>query len=553
MSLEKKLVSEIPKFILPFSSKENTSSVSDKNITTELAAIFALSEKGREKPGRILSRGSNEKITFISKIGYPLWLFSLGDDIFLFDGLNTSEYDLTYATIAPVNDFLEGLKSSSRKRESYASYLAHHTEYFSKANKESTLQLKGLIAESEMLNEFSSHCYEASEVKDQLIDIGLLSSPLNESRITATIHEIVQLKAKLEKDIDELGESIDFLGKSLKSFHPELQDEIDAIKHQFGLEISEEEAAVAPLVRNIRREYDNRIISLTKMIEKEQVPLHKEKLRLINSQQELNRDVQKYTTKSKSLADEEDKDIWEQKIDDAKDELCKIDKQLEKNEHDIQTLDKKRESETLRHKSDLEAEIKAARKEILDLEASRDAKILVVKQEMEKLSSETKYLIDQLHNLVKLREADIAQLKKLSIKPYSEELDKALVYLPFYVIRFDKDAKNRYAIVSPSTMGTMALSTKLKGALGGSRIKSLFIPRFKQLNHLAENIKEQSEKNSVFEQELKALGTSNNILAMTWISDEIERGLLTLKQRGWLNDKEYGSAMESFKTTLKRL
>ena len=57
----------------------------------------------------------------------------------------------------------------------------------------------------------------------------------------------------------------------------------------------------------------------------------------------------------------------------------------------------------------------------------------------------------------------------------------------------------------------------------------------------------------MFEQELKALGTSNNILAMTWISDEIERGLLTLKQRGWLNDKEYGSAMESFKTTLKRL
>ncbi len=553
MSLEKKLVSEIPRFILPFSSKENTSSVSDKDLTTELAAIFALSEKGREKPGRILSRGSNEKITFISKIGYPLWLFSLADDIFLFDGLNTSEYNLTYATIAPVNDFLEGLKSSSRKRESYASYLAQHTEYFDRANKESVIQLKGLIAESEMLNEFSSHRYEASGVKDQLIDIGLLSSPLNESRIKATIHEIVQLKAKLEKDIDELHESIDFLGKSLKSFHHELQDEIDGIKHQFALEISEEEAAVAPIVRNIRREYDDRIISLTKMIEKEQVPLHKEKLRLTNSQQELNRDVQKYNTKSRSLANEEEKDIWEQKIEDAKDELCKIDKQLEKNEHDIKTLDKKRESDTLRYKSELETEIKVARKKILDLEGSRESKILVVKEEMEKLSSETKHLIDQLDKLVKLREADISQVKKLSIKPDSEELDKALVYLPFYIIRYGKDAKNRYVIVSPSTMGTMALSTKLKGALGGSRIKSLFTPRFKQLNHLAENIQEQNKKNSVFEQELKTLGTTNNILTMTWIRDEIESGLLTLKQQGWLNDKEYGAAMESFKTTLKPL
>jgi hypothetical protein len=102
-------------------------------------------------------------------------------------------------------------------------------------------------------------------------------------------------------------------------------------------------------------------------------------------------------------------------------------------------------------------------------------------------------------------------------------------------------------------MGAMAISTKLKGALGGARIKSLFIPRFKQLNALAKNIQEQSKKNSVFEQELKALGKTNNILSMSWICDEIEKGLLSLKQQGWLNDKEYGAAMASAKTTLKPL
>ena len=107
MSLEKKLVYEIPKFILPFSSKENTQTISDKDLTAEVAAIFALSEKHREKPGRILSRGLNETITFIAKIGYPLWVFPLEDEIFLFDGLNLSKYDLPYATIAPIDDFLD--------------------------------------------------------------------------------------------------------------------------------------------------------------------------------------------------------------------------------------------------------------------------------------------------------------------------------------------------------------------------------------------------------------------------------------------------------------
>ena len=77
MSLEKTVVSEIPKFILPFSEKVNASDKFDKDVATEVAAIFALAEMDREKGGRILSRHSSEKINFIAKIGYPFWLCPL--------------------------------------------------------------------------------------------------------------------------------------------------------------------------------------------------------------------------------------------------------------------------------------------------------------------------------------------------------------------------------------------------------------------------------------------------------------------------------------------
>jgi hypothetical protein len=218
---------------------------------------------------------------------------------------------------------------------------------------------------------------------------------------------------------------------------------------------------------------------------------------------------------------------------------------------ELEVLEERRTSEVLQLRSAQESEIKDARKNIVELEATREAKILVAKQEMEKLARETKLISDQIGKLVKLKEADIAQFDKLSIKFFSENLDKALVYMPFYVISYNKETKDRYLIVPPSSMSAIDISTKLKAVLGRARIKSFLTPRFKELTSMAENIQMQSKKNSVFAAELKQLGAMNNILVMAWVYDEIDKGLMCLKNQGWLNYKEYGTVVAGAKSTLK--
>jgi hypothetical protein len=99
-------------------------------------------------------------------------------------------------------------------------------------------------------------------------------------------------------------------------------------------------------------------------------------------------------------------------------------------------------------------------------------------------------------------------------------------------------------------VGSIDISTKLKGALGRARIKSFLVPRFKEISSLAGFIKEESGKNSTFEMELKDLGARNNILAMKSTQDEIEKGLLNLKDQGWLSDKDYGAIVARAKTDL---
>jgi hypothetical protein len=170
---------------------------------------------------------------------------------------------------------------------------------------------------------------------------------------------------------------------------------------------------------------------------------------------------------------------------------------------------------------------------------------------MEKLASETKLISDQIGKLLKLTEAGIAQFDKLGIKSVSENMDKALVYMPFYVISYHKETKDRYLIVPPSSMSAIDISTKLKAVLGRARIKSFLAPRFKELTSMAENIQTQSQRNSIFAAELKQVGAINNILVMDWIHDEVDKGLTCLKNQGWLNDKEYGAVVAGAKATLK--
>jgi hypothetical protein len=553
MSLEKIVVPEIPNFILPFSEKVNASDKFDKDAATEVAAIFALAEMDREKGGRILSRHSSEKINFIAKIGYPFWLYPLLDKVALFDGLNLSEHVLSYTKIANLKHFIDGLKNSSKNRENFEYFLADHVQYFAKTDPKANLNLKGLITKSGMLNEFDSYRKEAIKTTGEFAHIGLLSSPINQSKLLSATQEISHLHATLEKEIKNLNVSIEILGKSSLQFHNELHDEIEAVKKEFDLNIKAEEPVVAPIIKGIHEVYDRKTVFLAKSFVADQVILHAEKLKLTKSKNELSKEIEQYCANAKMVlsGDENAKPLWKNKIKDAKEKLSETEKRLKVNEKELEELEKRRASEVLQLKSAKESEIKDARKNIVELEASMEAKILVAKQEMEKLASETKLVSDQIGKLVKLREADITQFDKLCIKSASDNLDKALVYMPFYVISYSKETKDRYLIVPPSSISAIDMSTKLKSVLGRTKIKSFLAPRFKELTSIAENIQMQSKKNSIFAVELKQLGEMNNILVLGWIYDEIDKGLIGLKNQGWLNDKEYGAVVAGSKATLK--
>jgi hypothetical protein len=550
--MSEEIVSEVGKYILPFSvlsEKRRKPFTSDM----ELAAVFSIAELTRKKGGRILLKRSKEKIAFIAKIGYPLWLFPFSSKILLFDGLDAYNYALEYALISNATSLAEILKTGSKTLETHMALLTDHTSYFGSPAKEKSLYVKGLISNPEFLREMDSYRREAIEIENHPVNTGLLSPKIEESRLLSTTHELANLRSSFEKDIKVLNACMKLLNKATQTFLKELNDDAKAIREEFAVKINEEEEIVAPKVSFLKEEYDKKTIELAKSFESKQLPLHKERMKLEKSKEEVTSKIEQYHIEAKTHADLDDsigKQKWKQEINDLKKELSAIQDQLKANAKTLKDLEKQRASEALELRSKLEVGIKEARKNLVEIEASRDAKILINKQETEKLQEKTKILSDQISNATILREKNISQFEKLWLKPESEKLNKALIYVPFYVVHYDSEKKKRYLIIPPSSVGTIDISTRLKSALGRARVKAFLVPRFKAITSLTDAIQSESQRNSMFEAELKEIGQENNILAMSTALEEIEKGLMSLRNQGWLSDKDYGSIIASAKTIL---
>jgi hypothetical protein len=114
----------------------------------------------------------------------------------------------------------------------------------------------------------------------------------------------------------------------------------------------------------------------------------------------------------------------------------------------------------------------------------------------------------------------------------------ALIYIPFYVACYQAGCSKRFIFLAPSTTSTLSFSAKFRGALGISKIRLLFIPRFRTISDLIEKAQVISEKDSLLSSQIFSLGEKNNFLKTALARENITNGLSYLRDEGWLSDKE---------------
>jgi hypothetical protein len=528
-------------FLLPFSVlSENRKEPFTADL--EAAAVFSLAELDRAKGGGFLSRGPEETIDFIAKIGYPLWLFPWSETTLIFDGFNRSNHTLRYAVIPDVNAFIENLRRSAKTRETYPAFLSDNINYFQAPVTENAVVINGLITEPEFLSEFETYRHEATETEDEPDNVGLLSPTIEESTIASILKELEGLHSSFKKDVDGFYKCMKFVNKATNHYIQVLRNKTRAVKEEFGVKINAQEELVAPKVYRLKEEYDHQIVQSTKSFERQRLPVQKRKVKLEKSREQALAKIENYKLEAKTCAEKDNsvgEEKWKEKASETKKELSEIENQLKDTEKELRDLEERKSLEIFNLRSELEAKTKETRQPLLDLESSRDAQILLYKQEVEQLEQQTKMILEQLGRTVKLRETDIENFAKLGVKGESGLRDVVLFYVPFYVVCYKVESKKRYLFLPPSEANTIGLSTKLKSALGKAKIKQLLVPRFEVITSLMDTIQVLAQQNAIFETEMREMGERTNMLSMVSMRESVRKGLEYIRQEGWISEKEH--------------
>ena len=543
------LTSATKRFILPFSGEKTRESWGSK---IEAGTVFAIAELERSRGGGLIVKKPEEKLAFIAKIGYPLWLYPKNDAVFIFDGLDDSPFNVSYPEIAPITAFIESLKRNSATRENYMKFLSDEAEYFQK-RKERTFMFRGLLTDGQFKTELNIYRKEAMETTDPtLASTPVLLPPiLDEMSISLMLSDFEKVKLFLREDAQQIPDCIRIVNKTTSQYITEIDYESAAVKEEAEAKIRAQQEIINPIIANINTEYKRKIKTATGNFDQELESLQKLKAqtqKFIESNEEK---IRQYQRKAKVQANK-NHDIYEQrwkdKIKQTKKETDGLKKELKNIQKNFSNVNKQKISEISRLNSELDAEVKLARQPIVELEVARDARLQVFKQETARLINIEKPVINGLNENIQLLETITGKLELLCIKDQQLK-SSSLFYIPFYTVCYEMGSTRRYIILPPSTLGSTDFSTKLKAFLGMSKTKGILTPRFISIATLIRKVERLTKENSAFESQLKELSERNNLLKNSIFIENAAKGLAYLKRDGRLSDKEHRELSQSLPHT----
>ncbi len=512
----------------------------------ESAAIFALSELERKNGGLT---NKKEKIAFIIKVGYPLWLIVREGSTYVFDGLNKSSYVWSHYEATQSEFVIKDFEASFKIRENYLQFLANYRMSFQQTLNQKELTCEGLIANSDFLLEFNGYRKEATDVYGQ--SLGLLPPVLKEIEATAVVDQIETLQSMFKEKTEKLKQLTELISKTSKGYIEGLHFESNAVAEEAEAKIKAQKEISNPKIEKLTHDYKKQVERLEKSIDKEKLPLEKQKSHLEKIIKETETKLEHYSKQSRSQANKGNKrseDSLKKKIRKEKHELDEFKKQHKSVERQLKALAEQEANETFKLRSEFDEKMQIERQPIVALEAFRDKKQESFRQESVKLENLTHPALEELNKFVAQRENILSSMTPVSLESDPKLKNNALMYVPFYVTaysRADSDSK-RYFVFPPAVVGSLGFSAKLKGALGMAKIKDLFNERFRGISVLGEKVRLKASSSSEFEAQIEALTQKNNIL-MTEAA--LKDGLFLLKDEGWLSESDYQNLVLANSTT----
>jgi hypothetical protein len=272
--------------------------------------------------------------------------------------------------------------------------------------------------------------------------------------------------------------------------------------------------------------------------------LHRDQVKLEKMQKRLKSQINRCETKIKSWRRRKNKRSetqWTLKLKKIKKNLKAVEKKTKRTITKIGKLETSKKSETSQLRLECDKRVERAAKILRELEASREAEIRVKRQKITSqvpaLKDTTSLIINQMNEMVKSKKAALIEFDRIGMPRRKKAI--ALVHLPFYLARYERDANKRYLVFPPSIVSGMGMLTKLKGVFGVARMKAFLEPRSKATTIFLNQLVPLIQKDSMFEKEVTEAGIQNSVLRIKELRIGIKRGLKELKNEEWISKSDF--------------
>ncbi len=526
------------KLILPFAvSAEDRIKAFTKNM--EVATIFYLAESKREKGEGYILKKTDEKLVFIAEACYPIWLVPWCGETLLFDGLGVTSHMFSYDRLPDVKVFNNDMRRSAKTCKAYSVALSRNSNYFKNFAGKEEKTIEGLITSPDFIQDFSLYRSKVEKTEKPLAAKVVLSPIFNKSEISTSVKDLSDLRERIDEDVKNLDASMKLLSIMTREKVKVIREEIQKIRKKFGKRIEKVKPRVTRKIRNIQEKHDKEINRMSKRFERQLQRLHKEQVRLEKTQKRLKGEIKRCEAKISSCKRRKNKRSetrWSRKLEKIRKTLPTFERKIKEIERRIEKLETAKNNEITKKRIGCDTRIEESMKILRELEASREGRIRMKQQEITLMEETSSLILNQINEMAKSKKAALNDFDRIGMARRRET--RALVHLPFYLVRYEMESTKRYDIYPPSVVSGMGILEKMKGVFGVTKMKSFLQPRSKAIALFLNQLVTLIQKNPMFEKKVTEAGIQESVLRTKKLRIGVKRGLKELKKEKWISKNE---------------
>ena len=512
--------------VLPFIFEAHEEK-SSRGYPAELASAMCLTEFQRKKTGFLRDA---EKVSFLSKLYYPIWVAPIEESSVIIDGLASSIHSFALTEPTKTGLFVEDLKKNTVSPKEFAAALSRQAKNADKLTTAVDVEFKAVIADKELLKFL--HTYIDSGVTFSGDKIVFLPSEIDDSAAATTRETVVKFRKRICADIKGVQYALEVLEEETEFHERMLLNEIEVLKEKSEAEVANLQPEVEKNVDKLKSKLDKDIALTRKDTEKKMAALDKKREKYLQKLQGLEKRKEGLQKKhSRAYMVEK----YSREIDSAKKEVRQLTSMIET---------AKKEGDKNVKKLEEEFRVAAALEEdkINKLKNAYEAKIVEKQKLIANMASEkavvTKSftgLIDEMNRTAQVFKEQTTANWKLN--------ELTLTCVPIYMAGYVKGGEERYSLFSPVTIAEDAsVLQELRKRLtltSEPRLKSLMRPASKELHELLSSaVVKKMQSDETFKRKIIDLCHTNNVLGRADFEKVLKEGLTEAEQERWITAEE---------------